>query len=259
MGGRKHLEISPGNAIKLTGDKKLCAKVVQCASDHGIAISSYTIGANFIQPDSAALKKEIGRVKSEIDTGAMLGVHRMRHDAGWRPIPECTFAQFEKDLPVVADAIRELADYAKQYGIVTSSENHGYLFQGSERVQRLVRTVGRDNYRTTLDIGNFLCADEDPVSAVRNNIGIASHIHFKDFYIRKSMPVQDGFFPTLHGKLLRGAIVGHGDIDIPAVVKVIRESGYDGFISVEFEGMEDCMEGSRIGMQILSKLFAEKE
>jgi inosose dehydratase len=56
---------------------------------------------------------------------------------------------------------------------------------------------------------------------------------------------------------LRGAIVGQGDIDMPEVIRIIKNSGYDGYISVEFEGMEDCRIGSRIGIDNAKRLWAE--
>ena len=131
--------------------------------------------------------------------------------------------------------------------------------QGSERVQRLILAVDRENFRTTMDIGNFLCVDEDPVSAVKNNISFASMVHFKDFYIRDASRGMgdEGWFNSSHGNCLRGAIVGHGDIDIPAVLKVIKDFGYDGYISIEFEGMEDCETGSRIGMANVKRIWDE--
>ena len=54
---------------------------------------------------------------------------------------------------------------------------------------------------------------------------------------------------------LRGAIVGHGDVDMPAVMKTIKESGYDGYLTIEFEGMEDCRLGSRLGMEHTRRLW----
>ena len=50
--------------------------------------------------------------------------------------------------------------------------------------------------------------------------------------------------------------MGYGDIDIPAVAEVIQKSGYDSYVSVEFEGMEECREGTAIGMRMLKELFA---
>ncbi|NOY75130.1 MAG: sugar phosphate isomerase/epimerase [Kiritimatiellaeota bacterium] len=256
--GGEFVELSP-SGYDLTDNPHLAEAIVKEASTCGMDIASYTIGANFIQETEDSYEKEIERVIAQVDIGGALGVKRMRHDAGNRPISESTIENLEKDLPKLADACRRIADHAKQYGITTSVENHGYHMQGSERVQRLVLAVDRDNFRTTMDIGNFLCVDEDPVSAVKNNVSFASMIHFKDFYTRDESRGmgEEGWFQSSHGKCLRGAIVGHGDIDIPAVLKVIKDFGYDGYISIEFEGMEDCELGSRIGMANVKRIWNE--
>ncbi len=237
--GGSHLEISPG-ALKLTGDDELIKKIVDTAKENEIEISSYTIGANFIKPTQEEYRAEVERIKIEVETGAKLGVKRMRHDAGWRPIPETTYEQFAKDLPSVAAACGEIADVAAKYGITTSIENHGFHFQASERIQQLILAVGRDNFRTTLDVGNFLCVDEDPESATANNIKYASHIHFKDFHIRNNPPLQEGYIKTAHGRFIRGAVTGDGDVNLDAIVKIIKAAGYEGFLSIEYEGWDEC-------------------
>lgn len=256
--GGEHVEIVP-DGFTLSEKPELAERIVAKTKETKLAISSYTVSADFIQPDRAMLQREIERVKKEVDVARQLGVKRMRHDAAWRPVGECSIAQFEKDLPSIADACRSVADYAQKYDIVTSVENHGFFVQKSDRVRRLIDVVGRDNFRTTLDIGNFLCVDEDPVAAVMNNISFASHVHYKDFYVRPSMadPGEGFFFKTVSGKYLRGAVIGHGDVDIRSVTRVIKSSGYDGFVTVEFEGIEDCRLGSKIGMANLKRLWNE--
>ena len=255
--GGEHIEIVPG-AFDIHAEK-MPEKIAARAKEAGIDVSSYTIGANFLQPDAEARAAEVARVKSEVDIAARLGVRFMRYDAGWRPIPEATVENFEKDLPFVADGCREVADYAVKYGITCSVENHGYHFQGAERVRRLVNLVGRPNYRTTMDVGNFVCADDDPVSAVRTNIGIASFIHFKDFFRRTAgnPPVGEGWSRTRGGNFIRGTIVGHGDVELRPIVKIIKDSGYDGYVSVEFEGREDCVWGCHVSLANTRLLFAE--
>ncbi|MBW7457416.1 sugar phosphate isomerase/epimerase, partial [Paenibacillus sepulcri] len=146
---------------------------------------------------------------------------------------------------------------AARFGITTSVENHGYFIQASDRVQALIHAVDRPNFKTTLDIGNFMCADEDPVSAVKKNLPYASMVHIKDFYLRPSYrDPGEGWFKTASGNFLRGAIAGQGDIDIPEVLRIVKESGYDGYISIEFEGMEECRTGTRIGLGNVRRLLA---
>ena len=75
--GAEHIEIAPGKEC-LAENAALCAEIRKTASDCGVDLSSYTIGANFIQPDEEAFRKEIERVKREVDVAARLGVTRMR-------------------------------------------------------------------------------------------------------------------------------------------------------------------------------------
>lgn len=253
--GGEHVELSPSGYV-LTDNPELVTAVVNKAEEVNLDISSYTIGANFLQETDAEYEAEIERVKKEVDIGGALGVKFMRHDAGSRPPEEATIENLEEDLPKMAKACQEIADHAKQYNITTSVENHGFHMQGSERVQRLILAVDRDNFKTTIDIGNFLCADEDPIVAVKNNMRFASMVHFKDFYKRDAnCNPGEGWFKSKHGNYLRGSIVGHGDINIPEIMKIIKSSGYDGYLSVEFEGMEDCRTGSKIGMDNVRKFL----
>jgi sugar phosphate isomerase/epimerase len=152
-----------------------------------------------------------------------------------------------------------VAAYAAQYGITCSVENHGYHFQNCERVRRLVNMVNLPNYRTTLDVGNFMCADGDPVASVRSNIDIASFIHFKDFFRRTAgnPPLGAGWMRTRAGHYLRATVIGHGSVELVPIVKIIKESGYDGYVSVEFEGMEDCLWACQVSLANAKQLFAE--
>ena len=265
--GGEHLEISPTPAIvTLTGNPELTDQVREYAARNNLPLSSYTIGANFLtmtnedgttrNKTEEEIRAEIERVKTEVDIAARLGVHLMRHDVGYRPQAECSLENFEHDLPICVAACREIADYAAQYDITTSTENHGYHFQGSERIGRLVALVDRPNYRTTLDVGNFICADEDPEIAVMHNLPIASMIHFKDFYLRKTVLCEDQWGKTRHGRYFRGAVTGNGDVDLRSIVALIKASGYDGFLSIEYEGKEPCLTACEMALANVRALFA---
>lgn len=256
--GGEHVEIVP-MGYSLIENPELIDQIRKTAQEVGSDISNYAIGANFVANEGPeALENEIQAVMKHVDVARALGVTRMRHDVAFRPAHEGTVAQFEKDLPTLVDACRRIADYAAGFGITTSVENHGYYVQASERIRRLVHETARDNFKTTLDIGNFLCVDEDPVCAVKNNIPYASIVHAKDFYLRPSYRNPgEGWFQTAHGNYLRGAIVGHGDIDMPEVFRVVKQSGYDGYISIEFEGLEDGKTASRIAMENVRRFWEE--
>ncbi|WP_018756392.1 sugar phosphate isomerase/epimerase family protein [Paenibacillus terrigena] len=253
--GAEHIEIVP-LGFDLNKNPELIDVIRQTAEAKGIEISNYAIGANFITEDEASYEAEIARVMKEVDNAAALGVKLMRHDVASRS--DISINNFNSDLPKLADACRRIADHAAQYGITTSVENHGYYIQNADRVQALVHAVDRPNYRTTLDIGNFMCSDEESVVATKKNIGIASMVHIKDFYLRPAgQNPGRGWFPTSSGNYLRGAIAGHGDVNMREVLRVVKQSGYDGYLSLEFEGMEECRLASEIGLENIRRIWDE--
>lgn len=182
--GGEHIEIVPNLGFSFEENPELVDDIREKASEVGIDISNYAIGANFVTGTEEAFEAEIDRVKKEVDIANRLGVKFMRHDVASRPIPETTTKNFEADLPQLVEACQEIADYANQYGMTTSVENHGFYIQASDRVQSLINRVDRPNFKTTLDVGNFLCVDEDPVAAVKKSISYASVVHVKDFLYR---------------------------------------------------------------------------
>jgi len=251
--GAEHIEIVP-LGFDLSQDQQLIADIKSRALQCGVELSNYAIGANFADLDKQALELEIDRVKREVDIAAELGIQRMRHDVA--SSSDRSISNFLKQLPQLTYACQQIADYAQRYGITTSVENHGYFVQHSDRVQTLVDQVNRENFRTTLDIGNFLCVDEAVLSGVTNNLSLASIVHVKDFYYRQASYLGgEGWFSTSHGNWLRGAIVGHGDIDIVSVISFVKRAGYDGYITIEFEGMEPCKQGTKLGFDYIHKLW----
>ncbi len=258
--GGEHMEIVP-YGFTLVDNLELADAVREKAKEVGIELSNYSLPGNFVHETEAEFEAEVERLKEHVDLINRMGIKHMRHDviAFTLPPEKRTIAHFEKSLPKIVEGSRLIADYAAQFGITTTIENHGSAVQHSDRVQRVIEAVDRPNFKTTLDIGNFLCVDEDPIVGVKKNLPYASLVHFKDFYFRPYYqdPGAGKWFRTSNDNYLRGSIVGQGDINIREIVKLIKDSGYDGNITLEFEGMEECREASKIGMDNIKRFWAE--
>jgi len=258
--GGEHMEIVP-YGFTLVDNEDLADEVRERAKEAGIELSNYVMPANFVQETDEAFEEEVERIKRHVDLVHRMGIKNMRHDVTAFTLPpeKRTIAYFENNLSKMVEGSRLIADYAKQYDITTTVENHGMAVQHSDRVQRVVQAVDRPNFKTTLDIGNFLCVDEDPIVGTKKNLPFASFVHFKDFYIRPydEYPGEGKWIKTANGNYIRGSIFGQGDIDVRKIVKHIKESGYDGYITLEFEGMEECKEASRIGMENIKRFWDE--
>ena len=235
--------------------KEEYAKVLaqECAHQ-SIRISCFTFGADFLLGSNGDTQLEIQRVKKMIDIAAILGVHLVRHDAtqgDGRP--------FDTVLPLLSDACREITVYAAAKGIRTTVENHGYFCQDSERVEKLYRAVSHENFGLLGDMGNFLCADEAPEKAFGRIAPYLFYVHAKDFYVKSRLHPNpgSGYFYSRGRNYLKGTIVGHGDVPVTQCLRILKDIGYDSYIAIEFEGMEDTITGITIGYENLKRYIVE--
>lgn len=211
-----------------------------------LEIASYTVGADFFKyPDPA---ETVEKLKLSVQVAAALGVKTMRHDVVWS-LPEGM--DWMQAADYLAPYVRELSEYARGYGIRTCTENHGYIFQAPERVEYLINKVDCDNFGWLVDVGNFLCADCEPLSSVGVAAKYAFHVHAKDFLF-KTQPVEGFRLKTTGGNFLRGTVVGHGVVPVKECLVLLKESGYDGWVSLEFEGAEDSLYALETGRKNLA-------
>ncbi len=220
-----------------------------------LPIGAYSVGGNLLADDIDA---ELARLKSAVDVAAALGVTVMRHDVTYS-LPSKHLYSYRDAIVEMAPRIREIAEYAKAKGVRTCSENHGYIFQAPDRVEELILAVGHENYGWLCDVGNFLCADADPVHAVAIAAPYTFHVHVKDFIVKSGLTAKpNGFIVTNGGNYIRGTVIGHGDIPIGNCINAFKKAGYDGKITIEFEGLEDNITALEYGLAFLRRTVAER-
>ena len=235
-------------------DLAVAEKIKERCAERGIEVVSYCVGANFLAAD---LDAEIERVKKQVDFAAAMGTKNMRHDVGYGFSGRKYSIGYDDALPYLAKGALEVTKYAEQKGVGTMTENHGYFSQDAARVEKLINTVAHPNFGALVDIGNFMCADEDPVKSVGIMAPYAKHVHAKDFYWKSGMEQNpgEGWFQTRAMNYIRGAIIGQGEAKVYQSIKILKKAGYDGYITVEFEGMEDNLKGIRIGKDNLARFI----
>lgn len=230
----------------------LAKKIRRHCDEIGLPVVAYTVGADFLKNGS----EEVERIKRQVDIAEILGAGVLRHDASWAS-PDAK--DWREIIAEISPLVREVTEYACAKGIKTCTENHGYNLQDSNRVEALIQAVNHPNYGWLVDMGNFLCADEPAVHAMPIAAKYAVHAHAKDFLYR--MPWEEnpgkGWFPSRSGGHLRGTVLGCGVVPLPWCVKVLKEAGYDKWLSLEFEGMEDCLPAIEAGYEYLRNLTKE--
>ena len=244
------IEFTPIPEIEGKTRKATAAELRELAKAVGIEISAYVVGGNLLSEDEAERKKQLDILKEELDIAAILGVKLFRHDVGFQlPVNMC----FDEALMLAAPIIREAAEYANSLGIKSMIENHGRAFQDADRMERTVSAVNHKNFSLLVDIGNFMCADEDSVPSVSRLANLAAHVHMKDF-IKKdfySADAKDNCFATRGCNYLLGVAVGSGDAKAAQCISILKQAGYDGYLDIEIEGPEDCIEELKKGLAFI--------
>lgn len=236
------------NYAKPGEDMELARQLRAHCDAIGLPIIAYTVGADFIKN---GIVEEVNRLMQCVDIATLLGADLLRHDA-----TKEKGIQWREAIRQMAGAIRDVTSYAESKGVRTCTENHGYIIQDANRVEELMLTVNHPNYGWLVDIGNFACADQLSIPAVEIAAPYAFHVHVKDFLIKPASSIHPGagWFPSRHGQFLRGTVAGHGMIPIHACIEILRRNGYDGWLSYEFEGMEDNIPALSAGLAFLKTL-----
>jgi sugar phosphate isomerase/epimerase len=211
--------------------------------------------ANFIDGSAADRAAQIELVKRYVEVCDRLGARFLRHDVVPWALRADT-AMFEREFAVLTDACQQIASHAARYGVTTSVEDHGFFMNSSERIKRLIHAVNLPNFKMTLDVGNFLCVDEDALTATRACLPHVSFLHLKDFYVRRTSP-GPGWLETLGGQYIRGSVFGFGDVETRMILQSVVASGYDGFVSLEYEGGEPTLFGCETGLANIRRMLAE--
>ena len=151
------------------------------AKEQGLEVPIYTTGANFFVKEP---EKELERLCRHIDIAAECKIPLLRHDVAWGYYEGYTgIKSYKKVIEAVAPFVRQAAEYARERGVKTCSENHGYLLQDSARMLELFAAVDHPNYGFLCDMGNFTVVDEDCATAVSALSDYIVHVHAKDMLV----------------------------------------------------------------------------
>ncbi len=237
------LEVQPAESLAV-----LAKDIRAYCEKKDLPIAAYTVGADFLNREN-----EVERIKGQVDIAEILGAPVMRHDAFWSlPAGMC----WRQGVETIAPLIREVAEYAAAKGIRTCTENHGLILQDAERVETLIGTVNHPNYGWLVDMGNFLCADDNPLRAVPIAAPYAFHVHVKDFIFKSFADDDpgDGWIHTRGGNYIRGTVAGHGVVPIRKCLSILKEAGYQGVVSYEFEGHEQNLPALKNALKFIRKV-----
>ncbi len=213
----------------------------------GLDIMGFSTHQGFVFPDKAQRDAEIEKTIGQIELAYKLGIPTMRLNTGrWRTIQ--SFDDFmanqgmepvlegytdDEGFEWVIDAIEKCLPTAEKCGVVLGLENHWGLGRTAEGVMRIVDAVDSEWLQVTADTGNFLERQYEQLEILAP----------KTFLVQAKTYYGGGKWYTL-------------DIDYNKVAEIFKNSGYKGYISIEFEGNEDPMTAVPKSLNTIREAFS---
>lgn len=226
--GFKHCQLISWNPALWTDDNAI--EIDRLRKTYGIEITAFWCGWvgptlwNFTEgPETLGIVPvayRAARVQNLLDGAAYarkLGIQDVVSHMGF--IPE---NMSDPNYPGVVATVKVIASELKKYG-------QNLLFETGQETPvvllRLFESVGTGNLYVNLDPANLiLYGKANPVDALDV---------FGDYV--KGVHAKDGLYPTNGRELGKETKVGCGKVDFPALLKGLKEHGYDGSLTIERE------------------------
>jgi sugar phosphate isomerase/epimerase len=213
----------------------------------GLDLMGYSTHQGFLSPDKDKRAAQVKHTVECIEQAYALGIPTMRVNSGtWgtskdfndlmakRGVEPPLEGYTEEDAyGWVIDAYREILPVAEKCGVVLGLENHWGLGVTPEGVMRVVQAIDSPWLRVTLDTGNFL---EDPYERLAKLAPETVLLQAKTYF-------GGGVWYTL-------------ELDYPRIAGILRDAGFKGYVSLEFEGKEDPLTAIPKSLDLLRKAFA---
>jgi sugar phosphate isomerase/epimerase len=172
--------------------------------------------------DEALTAQAVENHKKWVDAAAFLGCRAIRVNL---------FGSSDAEAWVTSSvrSLKALSTYAADKNIAILVENHGGLSSDGKLLAQVMEEVGMDNCGTLVDFGNFCVRREN--GERWDGPCVQEYDRYQG--IEELMPYAQGVSAKSYAFDAEG---NETTMDYPRILNIVRDSGFSGFIGVEFEG-----------------------
>ena len=230
------------------------------------ALPMMCFSPDFTNPDLNKRVEELAKQKEAIDLTAKLGGRFCRTLSGQnRP-----GLDRKKAVRWCVEMIREAVAHAEEKGIILNIENHykdGYweypeFALKSDIFLEIIEQIDSAYFGINFDPSNTIVAGEDPIELLEKIKSRVVTMHASDRYL-KGGSIQDlrkTEMDPLHGyaKSIQHGIIGRGLNDYDAIFRILKDAGFDGWISIEdgMNGMDELRQSAEFLRGKINQYFA---
>lgn len=221
-------------------DESYLDKVRSALEERNFSMPMLCYSPDFTKPDAGERHEEVTRAKRMIEATTHLGGRFCRVLSGQRR-PEVSRQQ---GVRWVVECIRALLDYAAEKNVVLAMENHykdNYwshpeFAQRSDVFLEIVNRIDSPWFGVQYDPSNAILAGEDPIEVLEQVKKRVVTMHASDRYLKPGHTVDE--LHRVEDSLGYAAILAHGVVgkglnNYPRIFQILREVGYEGWISIE--------------------------
>lgn len=197
---------------------------------------------SWIEPDPAYRFKRVEYTERCIELAAELGAKTLSTEPGGL---QSQYHDKAQAMSMFREGIEEIVPALQDWGITLLIEPEpDLLLETTEDYLLFMENIPWPEVRLNLDVGHLFCVGEDPVQSISRLAPHIGHVHLEDIPADRR---------HIHTQL------GDGAMDIPAILAALRETGYDGWITVELYPYEKTpIETACNARKFLKKLESEE-
>jgi sugar phosphate isomerase/epimerase len=179
----------------------------------GLDITGTGVRNDFTEPDKNKRAEQVQLVKNWIDAASKIGAPVVRIFAGTQNPAGYSRTQM---LTWMLDDIKECLAHGKQNGVMVAIQNHNDFIQTADHAIEFIEKVNSDWFGLILDTGSYRI--DDPYTEIAKTAKYAVNWQIKE------------------NVFVNGA---EKEADIARLIKIIKTSGYKGYIPIETLGPGD--------------------
>jgi len=207
-------------------------------AETGLPCPIFSVAQNFAKISAEEREVQLGKIRFGVDEALEYGAGVVRVFAG----DVAEGITFDQARAWIVEGLAAASTYAHDRGIKLALENHGKLAGSGDQVRGLIDEVramcGNDALGANPDTGNFILVNQPSHEAIEQVASLAYMVHFKDFRAAADTET-DHIYGALDGSRWLGTAVGEGDVQLERCIQSLKDAGFDGWLSVEYEGIED--------------------
>jgi len=178
----------------------------------GLEISGTGVRNDFTDPDPAKRKASVELVKKWIVAAEKLGAPVIRVFSG---TADTKGLAREKVVDYMVADLKECAEFGKAHGVVVAIQNHNDFIKTADETIEVIKRVNSEWFGLILDIGSFRT---DPYKEITQTIPYAVNWQLKETVFVNGTEQKT---------------------DLDRLIKIIKESGYRGYLPLETLGEGD--------------------